>query len=185
MSFVCVGVLLGWVSLLYSFLKERLLWICLIIDHQCDRVTYRNSFSVIWNIQIPTAHYEFGANFLDPNVCYFLLFVSRLYKQITSFKNARITCFLSVDTFREGVDRWKSKCKNECDLSENLSLKGNVQVNISKLSICFEWFPFPIVQELLLYFLVHSIKFIFLVLFSSSVAYKWVTYFTIHGQFWL
>ncbi|KAA8550486.1 hypothetical protein F0562_002170 [Nyssa sinensis] len=60
-------------------------------------------------IKIPTAHYEFGANFIDPKLMLFgrVMTDGRL--------NARV----------------------KCDLSENLTLKANAQVNILQMSrIC-------------------------------------------------
>lgn len=64
-------------------------------------------------IKIPTAHYEFGANFIDPQVCCVLLFIPIFTYSSASWAYLELCFFLAVDAFREGYDRWQTKCKTK------------------------------------------------------------------------
>lgn len=59
-------------------------------------------------IKIPTAHYEFGANFIDPQVCGILLLIFIFTYISATWVNLELYFFLAVDAFREGDDRWQT-----------------------------------------------------------------------------
>lgn len=79
--------------------------------------TYQQCISVIMGpteipsqstetIKIPTAHYEFGANYIDPKVsgCYHSCIKIKLF----DFNST--DGFPTVDAHWEGIDRWQTKC---------------------------------------------------------------------------
>lgn len=55
-------------------------------------------------IKVPTAHYEFGANFLDPKVCSMTFNI--IVAPITLIFLTRFAAV--VDAHWEGDDRWKA-----------------------------------------------------------------------------
>ena len=79
-------------------------------------------------IKIPTANYEFGANFIDPKViivCYILFTYER-----ASLANKRSLLFLQLMLFGRVMTDGRLNARLKCDLSDNLTLKGNAQVGI-------------------------------------------------------
>ena len=57
--------------------------------------------------KVPTAHYEFGANFLDPKVCIFVFFFNFFpaapFRKIVFF-NGWLCCNIVVDACWKGTD---------------------------------------------------------------------------------
>lgn len=79
-------------------------------------------------IKIPTANYEFGANFIDPKViivCYVFLLMKGLVWLIKGH-----CFFLQLMLFGRVMTDGRLNARLKCDLSDNLTLKGNAQVGI-------------------------------------------------------
>lgn len=80
-------------------------------------------------IKIPTANYEFGANFIDPKVCQdFNLFV--IITGLLDLTMVALFCFWQLMLFGRVMTDGRLNARLKCDLSDNLTLKGNAQVGI-------------------------------------------------------
>lgn len=62
-------------------------------------------------IKIPTANYEFGANFIDPKVT--PLTESLLFRHHIELQRDDIGNWYVVDAFWEDTHRWKAQCESE------------------------------------------------------------------------
>ncbi|CAA3022329.1 mitochondrial import receptor subunit TOM40-1-like [Olea europaea subsp. europaea] len=79
-------------------------------------------------IKIPTAHYEFGANFIDPKVFIFSL---KLFFAFTCWLHSRMGALFvlwQLMLFGRVLTDGRLNARLKCDLTENLTLKGNAQL---------------------------------------------------------
>lgn len=75
-------------------------------------------------IKIPTAQYEFGANFMDPKVnCYYrsaswniILPLSLMRLSFHDDVNISSNYILAADAIGKSFDRWETKCKSQMGL---------------------------------------------------------------------
>ena len=80
-------------------------------------------------IKIPTAHYEFGANYLDPKVCIcHLAKVSCVWYWWNLFNSRGINWFSQLMLVGRIMTDGRLNARIKCDLSENLILKSSAQV---------------------------------------------------------
>ena len=103
--------------------------------------SYSNSFHSVFmgslevpaqsseTIKVPTAHYEFGANFLDPKVCSMAFNCGICHNDV--FLNSFCYCacyYLQLMLIGRVMTDGRLNARVKCDLTENLTLKVNAQV---------------------------------------------------------
>lgn len=121
-------------------------------------------------VKIPTAHYEFGANFLDPQVCSWIYFFQVPWTQRGSnYGDNYLLLMLQMMLVGRVMTDGRVNARVKCDLSENLSLKANGQVNGCYLQLLLS----------LPYFYVEWLVYLIIMIFLT--ANWWATHVTWHG----
>lgn len=135
-------------------------------------------------IKIPTANYEFGANFIDPKVTD--LFLKGIVYWIMNF-NLGCTVGMDgsyvVDAFWENNDWWEAQCKTEVWFNWKSSSEGERSGEYPCAFV--PWMGF---SHFFLSFFLTAYRIVLKAvdhLFLCFPAYKWATYVTWHGFFWL
>ena len=77
-------------------------------------------------IKIPTATYEFGANYIDPKVPDLLNV--RCFVVILNYNVMALATDMQLMLFGRILTDGRLNARVKCDLSDNLTLKGNAQV---------------------------------------------------------
>lgn len=80
-------------------------------------------------IKIPTAHYEFGANYIDPKVsgCYNSYIGRKLFDDCNFNQVMVLMVFPQLMLIGRVLTDGRLNARVKCDLSDNLSLKANAQ----------------------------------------------------------
>ncbi|KAK9053717.1 hypothetical protein SSX86_024791 [Deinandra increscens subsp. villosa] len=79
-------------------------------------------------IKIPTSNYEFGANFIDPKVCYLIIDTILIKFLAIILIVIVIFCLSKVMLFGRILTDGRLSARLKCDLSENFTMKANAQL---------------------------------------------------------
>lgn len=121
-------------------------------------------------IKIPTANYEFGANFIDPKVT--PLIESVLFRYHIELQRDGIGNWYVVDAFWEDTHRRKAPCKSEVWLNWQPHFEGQCTGD-------HDFFYDVIIRCYHTFFSFDFVCWYHLFFFSAG---KWTTYVTWHGQ---